>query len=166
MKWIDGWLWFFFFSKNWLRLIAHIMHLSLHIVPTVHTLLRLNGTFVNKYAWDGICKYSTFQQVSFLLFLLFLSQNVWFLFRLICWLERMHVWVKANEFPSEDRRLSQLRVVKKAWIIRCFVIHFLKNERACLFESLHHGIFVEVGVWVFPTFKAFISFQILLCQKN
>ena len=40
----------------------------------------LNGTFVNKYAWDSICKYSTFQLVSFLLFLLFLSQNAWFFF--------------------------------------------------------------------------------------
>ena len=30
--------------------------------------------------------------------------------------------------------------------IHCFVIHFLKIERACLFETLHHVNFVEVGL--------------------
>ena len=90
----------------------------------------LNGTFVNKYAWDSICKYSTFQLVSFLLFLLFLSQNAWFFFlRLIC----------------------------------CFVINFSKNERACLFKSLHYGIFVEVGL---PFFQGLHFHSNIALSKN
>ena len=39
---------------------------------------------------------------------------------------------------------------QKSDFIHCFVIHFLKNETACLFESLHRGIFVEVGLPYFP----------------
>ena len=111
----------------------------------------LNGTFVNKYAWDGICKYSTFQQVSFLLFLLFLSQNVWFFFffflRVICWLERMHVgkdkWVYEWRLKTSSNARCQ-----KSPSVRKFAPRNLRGSGTSLLSN------------------AFISLQISLCQKT
>ena len=56
-----------------------------------------------------------------------------------------------REMSSREKTedLSNARC-QKSDFIHCFVIHFLKNETACLFESLHHGIFVEVGLPYFP----------------
>ena len=146
---------FFFKCKNWL--IAHILHLSLHIVfhqSTVHTdwwyKEKKNGTFVNKYAWNGICKQDTFQEVSFQL----KNWKVYFFFHLCvreCIMYGMfsnylvNLLIGANLCVSKHNVLVNSASAKKVILFIVSSLTFWKMKEP-LFKSLHHGIFVEVGL--------------------
>ena len=142
-----------------------------YCIPPVHSPHRLviqgkkNGTFVNKYAWNGICKQDTFQEVSFQL----KNWKVYFFFHLcvrecmvcfpiiwlICWLERIYVWVNTT-FWSIPRR------PKKSFYL--LFPHSLFEKWKSLYSKV--CTMESSWKWDFPTFQAFISIQISLCQKT
>ena len=111
-----------------------------------------NCTFVNKYAWNGICKQDTFQEVSFQL----KNWKVYFFFHLC--VRRMYgmfsnflvnLLIGANLCVSKHNNLVNSASAKKVILFIAFSLTFWKMKEP-LSKSSHQGIFVEVRLPYFP----------------